>query len=172
MPLLDWEGVISGEAFLNTSNAGKWEHWVKSIQSMPNLTKGLAAVWFWEITFMINLISGVEFQLSMELSSASYCASMVISLKPKSSIHNERVQGMDKSPIMFDYSHRCFTVLLCWHQMSSLKHLILTVGCLSPRLPTRKDQHPMPIKCTQQRNKANHAHASSFFPKLCIVVYC
>lgn len=137
--------------FLNISSAGKWEHRAKSIKSMPNLREELAAVWFWKITFMINLISEVESRLSMELSSASYCASLVVSLKPKSSIHNERAQGMDKSPIMFDYSHCCFTVLLCSHQMGSLKNLMHTVGCLSPRLPAR--QISMPCQETEHNRQ-------------------
>lgn len=155
--------------FLNTSTAGKWEHRVKSIQSMPNLKKRLAAVWFWEITFMINLISRVESQLSMELSSASYCASMVISLKPKSSIHNERAQGIGKCPIMFDYSHCCFTLLLCWHQMSSLKHLIPTVGCLSPRLPARQISMPCQESAHNRETKQIITMLPLFFAKLSTV---
>ena len=78
---------------------------------------------------MINLFGGVEAQYSVKLSSASYCASLVASLKPKSSIRNEPAQGTDKSPIISDYSHCCFTGLLCSDQRRSLKHLIIpTVG--------------------------------------------
>lgn len=64
----------------------------------------------------------------MKLSSASYCASLVASLKPKSSIRNEPAQGTDKSPTISDYSHCRFTGLLCSDQSRSLKHLIPTVG--------------------------------------------
>lgn len=77
---------------------------------------------------MINLIGGMEAQHSVKLSSVSYCASLVASLKPKSSIHNEPAQGMDKSPKISDYSHCHFTGLLCSDQRGSLKHLIPTVG--------------------------------------------
>lgn len=48
----------------------------------------------------------MEAQRSVKLSSASYCASLVASLKPKSSIHNEPAQGTDKSSIKSAYSHR------------------------------------------------------------------
>ena len=114
--------------FLNTGSISEREGGVQAVQSMPNLEEGSAAVWFREIKFMINLIGGVEAQHSVKLSSASYCASLVASLKPKSSIHNEAAQGTDKSPIISDYSHCRFTGLLCSDQKRSLKHLIPTVG--------------------------------------------
>lgn len=46
--------------FLNTSSISQGKGGAKSIQSMPNLKEGLAAAWFWEIKFVINLISRVE----------------------------------------------------------------------------------------------------------------
>ncbi len=103
--------------FLNTGSISEREGGVQTVQSMPNLKKGSAAVWFREIKFMINLIGGVEAQLSVKLSSVSYCASLVASLKPKSTIPNERVQGMDKSPIISDYSH-C-RLLVCFVHIKS-----------------------------------------------------
>ncbi len=111
--------------FLNTGSINEGG---QAVQSMPNLKEGSAAVWFREIKFMINLIGGVEAQHSVKLSSASYCASLVASLKPKSSIHNEPAQGTDKSSIISDYSQCSFTDLLCSYQRHSLKHLIPTVG--------------------------------------------
>lgn len=77
---------------------------------------------------MINLIGGEEAQHLAKLSSASYCATLVVSLKPKSTIHNDPAQGTDKSPNISDYSHCHFSGLLCSFQRRSLKHLIPTVG--------------------------------------------
>lgn len=98
-----------------------------AVQSMPNLKEGSAQFGLGEIKFMINLIEGVEAQYSVKLSSASYGASLADSPKPKSSIHNEPAQNMDKSPLISDYSHRRFTGLLCSDQKCSLKQLIPTV---------------------------------------------
>lgn len=60
--------------FLNTGSISEWEGEAQTVQSMPNLKEGSAAVWFREIKFMINLIGGMGAQLSVKLSSVSYCA--------------------------------------------------------------------------------------------------
>lgn len=115
-------------SFLNAGSISEREGGVRAVQSMPNLKEGSAAVWFREIKFMINLTEEVEAQHSVWLCSVSYCASLVACLKPKSSIHNEPAQSMDKSPIISDYSHSSFTGLFCSDQKLSLKNLIPTVG--------------------------------------------
>lgn len=130
-------------SFLNAASISEREGGVWAVQSMPSLREGSAAVRFREIKFMINLIEGVEARCSLKLSSASYCASSVASLKPKSSIHNEPAQRMDKSPIISDNSHCRFTGLLCSDQKRSLKHLIPTVGYLGfLHLPTGRISQP------------------------------
>lgn len=129
-------------SFLNAASISEREGGVWAVQSMPSLREGSAAVRFREIKFMINLIERVEARRSLKLSSASYCASSVASLKPKSSIHNEPAQRMDKSPIISDNSHCRFTGLLCSDQKRSLKHLIPTVGYLGfLHLPTGRISH-------------------------------
>lgn len=149
---------------------------MQAVQSMPNLGEGSAAVRFGEIKFMINLIGGVEAQHSVKLSSASHCASLVASLKPKSSIHNEPAQGADKSPVISDYSHCRFTGLLCSDQKRSLKHLIPTVGegphscqlggsaSRAKKLPTTEKQSEnlpaLPLAVLLRHN--NHTHAETF----------
>lgn len=82
-------------SFLNAGSISEREGRVWAVQSMPNLKEGSAAVWLREIKFMINLIEGVEAQYSVKLSSISYCASLVDSLKPESSTHNEPAQNTD-----------------------------------------------------------------------------
>lgn len=130
-------------SFLNAASISEREGGVWAVQSMPSLREGSAAVRFREIKFMINLIEGVEARRSLKLSSASYCASSVASLKPKSSIHNEPAQRMDKSPIISDNSHCRFTGLLCSDQKRSLKHLIPTVGYRGfLHLPTGRISQP------------------------------
>lgn len=105
---------------------------MQAVQSMPNLKEGSAAVWFREIKFMINLTGWVKAQCSVKLSSVSYCASLVASLKPKSSTINGPARGPDKSIIISGYSQCHFTCWFCSDQRNSLKHLIL----LWARVPT------------------------------------
>lgn len=61
------------------------------------------------------------------MSSVSYCASLVASLKLKC-IYEEPSQGPDESFMKSGYSHCHFSCLFCSDQGSSLKHLIPTVG--------------------------------------------
>ena len=105
----------------------------------------------------------------MKLSSVSYCASLVASLKPKSSIHNELAQGLDKSSIMSDYSHCCSPGLLCSHEMGSLKHLILTVGCgLYGCQIGRSASHAKKLHTTEKQSKVCPCSPFSVFLYLTI----
>lgn len=132
---------------------------------MPNLKEGSAVVWFKDIKFIENLTDKVEPQHSVELSTASYCASSVASLKLKSSIHNELAWGMDKSSIIFDYSYCHFTGLLCSDQRSSLKHPTPTVGCGPYARQLGRSASSARKMPTRGENKANSAHStnSAFF---------
>lgn len=97
VPLLDWEGVISGEAFFLE---GLWgtAGGVQAVQSMPNLKKGSAAVWFREIKRVINLIGGAEDQHSVKLSFDSGVLLCICGSYPKAKIHNEPAQRTNKEP--------------------------------------------------------------------------
>lgn len=61
--------------------------------------RGSAAVQFREITFLINVIEGVEVGLLSEVVlSVPLCILGSLASSQKSSIHNEPAQRMDKSP--------------------------------------------------------------------------
>lgn len=150
--------------FLNTGSISEKGVGVQTVQSMPNLEERSGAVWFGDITFMMNLIGGWEAQQSVNVASVSYCAMLVACLKPKSTRHNEPAPGMDKSLIISDYSHCRFSWLALFRSKALFETPHTYCGLGSLLSPARRISEPC------QEIADNRATQQSL-PILCLSVF-